>query len=270
MFGFRYRSGVFLLVASSVLILTLVDIGGAQGFPLTSLEKPSLGSGSSGGAPSLGNFSAGYNYNSYKAWGGINFNDLRLRYRLPLRVGAGNTLTPYALAYLTNLSDQQSSDFGLVSNALSFGGWWLSRLGNGYYVGARGEYDATKFGQNWYSGGLVAGELAWFVSSHNLTSLRVTYSSHSAGDQDIFSKNPSGYELAAAYGHQFIPGRARLTLIASGYEVDPGGSSDRQRGGALEAGLEVLGRLVFLRGRLGYDSIILNNYSAGAGVNISF
>jgi hypothetical protein len=270
MYGLRYPTGLFLFLISALLIMALSDIGGAHGFQLTSSGKLSPGSGASDGLPSLGNFSAGYDYKSFKLNGGVNFNDVKLYYNLPLKVGVANTVVPYAFAYLTDLSDEKSRDFGLASNALSFGGSWLIRLAKGYYAGARGEYDATKYGSNWYSGGQVTGEMIWFVARNNPAGLKVTYCCQSAGDQANFSKNPSGFELAAWYGHQLIPRRARLMLIASGYELDTGGSSDHQRGGALEGSLAILGRLVFLRGRLGYDSILLNNYSVGAGVNLSF
>jgi hypothetical protein len=265
-----YRRRCLILIFLGLLIPTLADMAEAQSFPFVSLGSFGAVRGHSSLAPSLGNFSAGYIYNSYAVQDGVSFSEVRLRYALPLNTGDGDLVTAFAFAHLTDLSNERSLAFGLASNALRFGGSWLTRVGTGQWVGARGEYDATQRGQDWYSGGQIAGELIWFVSSNNLASLRVTYYSHSAGgDQPVFPKNPSGFELSTWYGHDIIPGRARLMLIVSGYELDIGGLY-RQRGGALEASLSVLGGLLFLKGRLGHDSILLNNYSAGMGLALAF
>jgi hypothetical protein len=262
--------GLLLLITATASAQGL--FGGAGG--LTSPLRSYLW----GGAPisgcndpyaSLGLFSAGYNYHSFNVEDGIRFNELRLRYALPLRISNGDTVTGFALAHITDLPDSQSTAFGLASDMLRFGGSWRTRLCNGLYLGARGEYDATRQGGTWFSGGQAAIEMFSFVCGSNLAHLRVTYYGGSAGNQLIFPTNPSGYEGSIGYWHELLSRGPRLLLLVSGYDLNAG-TGNKQRGWGLESAVSGAGGLFNLNGRIGYDSVVLYNYTLGAAVNLTF
>ena len=287
----HYRVALSLLIAPILLIATLVGVAGAQGFPqlpaqsgsfipptfsggrgaapqsYLSLGNAGAGRGDSGFASSRGMFSAGYNYNRYGFQGGVGTNELRLRYSVPFRISNGDVVNAFTLVYLTNLNDVLQT-FGFADAALRFGGTWLKRLRRGSYVGARGEYDPTRRQGTWYSGGQAAIEMFQFIGS-DIASLRVTYYSQSAGDNLIFTKTPTGYEVAACYAHTISAVGARLMLIASGYDTDAG-ASEHQRGWSLRASLSDRSGLFSLNGGTGYDSVVLNNYTVGAAINLPF
>jgi hypothetical protein len=248
-------------------------LGGPAGeltSPLRSYLSAKIGRCGGSDSVSLGVLSAGYQYYRYTAGDGINVSELRLRYALPLIIGNGGTaVTGFAMAHITDLSDSQSTASGLAQDALRFGTSWRSRVCGRTFLGARGEYDATKRGGTWYSGGQVAGEMFTFVCNRNVASLKVTYYGESAGNQLIFPKNASGYELSGWYGHEIIPAGARLLLILSGYDFDTG-LPDRQRGWMLEGGLSGPSGWLSLKGGIGHDSILLNTYSVGASINVPF
>src|SRR5208283_4205729 len=166
--------------------------------PQSDLSSGNLGSGcgNCGLAPSLGIFRAGYNYNGYSQVG-INFSELRLMYTLPLLLDNGDAVRPYVLAYITNVNDAAQA-FGLADALLRIGGSWRTRLSKGFWVGARGEYDATRRLGTWYSGGQAAVEMFQCLG-RDTASLRVTYYAESAGNQLIFPQNPKGYEVDLWY-----------------------------------------------------------------------
>ena len=281
------RVTFFLLVLPILVISTLVNVAGAQGIaqlpgqsgllipptfiggaasPQSYFSLGNLGAGcGDSGLPYLGNFSAGYNYNSCFQ-GGVSFNELRLIYALPLLTEDGDLVRPFIIAYITDLKNSPRA-FGLADALLRFGGSWSTRLGQGWWVGARGEYDATRRRGTWHSGGRAALEMFQFVG-RDIATLRVTYQAESAGDQLIFLKNPTGYEVAVWYSHDLFYGGPRLMLKASGYDFDTG--SSKQRGWNMGASLSMSGGLFTLKGTAGHDSVMLDNYSVGAFCTLAF
>jgi|SRR5208283_1428080 len=290
MFASHYRVANVLLIVPILLISTLMGVAGAQGIPqlptqsgsfippafngggsaspqsFLSLGNLGAGCGDSGLVPSLGIFRAGYNYNSYLQ-GGIKFSELRLMYTLPLLLDNGDAVRPYVLAYITNLNDSAQA-FGLADVLLRFGGSWRTRLRDGLWLGAQGEYDATRRLGTWYSGGQAAIEMFQCVG-RDTASLRVTYYAESAGNQLIFTKSPTGYEVALWYAHDLFACGPRLMLTGSGYDFNTGGSGD-QRGWNLGANLWMAGGLFSLNGSVGHDSVISDNYTLGASCTLAF
>jgi hypothetical protein len=258
--------GLLLIIPPAAMAQGL--FGNSLGAPQSFLSLGNLGAGcgDSGLVPSLGIFSAGYNYNSY-FHGGVSFDELRLMYSLPLVIGKGDIVDAFAFAYITDLKSSPQT-FGLADAALRFGGSWGKRLRHGLYVLASGEYDASRREGTWYSGGSAAIEMTQFVG-YDAASLRVTYYSEAVGDQLIFTKNPSGYEVAAWYAHTISAVGVSLMLISSGYDLDTGESA-HQRGWALEASLSDPSGLFLLNGSIGYDSVVLSNYTVGGAINLPF
>lgn len=262
----RHRVPFFLALMPVLVGFMLVDVAGAQSH--LSLGNASAGCSESRLVPSLGLFSAGYNYNSYGFRGGVRYNELRLNYSLPFfQISNRGFVNAFTLAHITDLKNSPET-LGLADAALRFGGTWLTRLRRGSYVGVSGEYDATRRGQKWYSGGQAAIEMFQSVGS-DMASLKVTYYSESAGDNLVYRKSPTGYEVAAWYAHRISAVRARLMLIASGYDLD-NGASEHQRGWSLQASLSDPSGLFLLKGGMGYDSVVLSNYNVGAAINLLF
>jgi hypothetical protein len=188
-------------------------------------------------------------------------------YTLPLLLDNGDAVRPYVLAYITNVNDSAQA-FGLADALLRFGGSWRTKLSEGFWVGARGEYDATRRLGKWYSGGQAAIEMFQCVG-RDTASLRVTYYAESGGDQLIFPQSPTGYEVALWYAHDLFACGPRLMLTASGYDFNTGGSGD-QRGWNMGANLRFAGGLFSLNGTVGHDSVILDNYTVGASCTLAF
>lgn len=267
---------VLLAIAIVILLCAPMSVVEAQGIyqpssqgsalvPLTA-ENGIAGSGISGFSRFLGNFSAGYNYHSLSFRDGVRFDELRLRYSVPLRIGNG-VVNGFAIAHITDLKDRTLT-LGLADAALRFGGNWLTKMGGRAYFGLRGEYDATRRGNQWYSGGQAAVEMFQFID-RDIASLRVTYYAESAGDQLYLTNKPSkGWEVVAWYSHAVNAVGARLMLIVDGYELD-NGLPDYQRGWNLKASVSDRTGLFFLSGGLGYDSFVLSNYTVGASINLS-
>ena len=120
-----------------------------------------------------------------------------------------------------------------------------------------------------YSGGQAAIETFHYVCGPNLASLRVTYYAESAGDQLIFAKSPSGYEVTMGYSHELFYCGPRLILASSAYDFDAGQPA-KQRGWYLGASVMLAQGLLTLKATAGYDSVILNNYTVGADVRLPF
>lgn len=128
------------------LLLLISPTGQAQGLfalPQSFLSAGTPGSGYNYSGRYLGNFSAGYNYHSYNFRSTSGFSELKLGYYLPVRTSIRSSVTPFAVAHLTDLKESPQS-FGLANTVLRFGGAWQTRLCRGSYLGVRGEYDATR------------------------------------------------------------------------------------------------------------------------------
>jgi len=178
------------------------------------------------------------------------------------------------LVRLNGLKDPTNSQdlrpaFGLANTVLRFGGSWSTQLGEGFWVGARGDYNATRRQNKWYSGGRAAIELLQSFGSDN-ASLRVTYYSGSAGDNLIFSRKSASYGVDLWYAHDLFAFGPRLMLWASGYEYSNQTQGIGQRGWILGASLRFAEGLFSVRGTAGRDSVILSNYSVGGYCTLAF